>query len=43
MVLLPDDDLGLVLSSNWSGTDMGDIGRGLLGLLIRDIEEDDEP
>jgi CubicO group peptidase (beta-lactamase class C family) len=34
IVLLPDNDIGIVLASNWEGTDSGVIARGVLDLVL---------
>ena len=34
ILLLPDDDIGVVLASNWQRTDTGAIARGLLDLIL---------
>ena len=34
ILLLPDDDVGVVLASNWQRTDTGAIARGILDLIL---------
>ena len=38
ILLLPDDGIGVVLASNWSGTDSGSLARGVLDVIL-DWEE----
>ena len=34
ILLLPDDGIGIVLASNWSGTDTGALARGMLDVIL---------
>ena len=34
VLLLPDDDIGVVLASNWTGTDTGALARDLVDVLL---------
>ncbi len=36
LIMLPDDGIGIVLASNWSGTDTGGLALGMLDLLLDD-------
>ena len=34
LLLVPDEGIGIVLASNWSGTDTGSLARGILDLIL---------
>jgi CubicO group peptidase (beta-lactamase class C family) len=39
ILLLPDDNIGIVLASNWERTDTGSIARGILDLILDSIDQ----